>query len=69
MGGSRNIAVGLGAAGVIVAFALFLFLKPLTAPAIAQGTSGGTLSASPPAAARPAMAAARATAPSFARTN
>jgi len=42
MGGSRNFAVGVGAAVIIAAFALFLFLKPLTAPAIAQGTSGGT---------------------------
>lgn len=42
MGGSRNIAVGLGAAGVIAALALLLFLKPLATPAIAQGTTGGT---------------------------
>jgi hypothetical protein len=42
MGGSRNIAVGLGGAGIIAAFALLLFLKPLATPAIAQGTSGTT---------------------------
>ena len=42
MGGSRNIAIGLGATALAVAFALVLVLKPLAAPAVAQATGGGT---------------------------
>ena len=42
MGGSRNIAIGLGALGVIAAFALLVFMKPFATPAIAQGTTGAT---------------------------
>jgi hypothetical protein len=41
MGGSRSIAVGIGALGLIALTASFALLKPNGAQAIAQGTSGG----------------------------
>lgn len=40
MGGSRKFSVGLGALGLLAAFAIFFLVRP-GEPAVAQGTSGG----------------------------
>jgi len=40
MGGSRKFSVGLGALGLLAAFAILLFVRP-GEPAVAQGTGGG----------------------------
>jgi len=41
LGGIRNIAIGLGAAGSLAVLLLVLLLRPAGAEAVVQGTSGG----------------------------
>jgi hypothetical protein len=43
LGGTRNIAIGLGAAGLLAALLLFLLLRPAGALALVQAGSGGAI--------------------------
>jgi hypothetical protein len=42
MGGSRNIAIGLGALGFLALLALFMLVRPMGAQAITQSSGGAT---------------------------